>query len=122
MKKKLRTRNKWEAKLAGVLSDLCDYEPFHIPYVVHRKYTPDFVGDTVDHTLIIEAKGYFREGDTLKYKSIRDSLSIEQELIFILYEPNKKVRKGARLSMAQWCEKEGLRWFTDETILDAFTT
>ena len=71
--------------------------------------------------ILVEAKGYFRVGDTQKYKAIRDSLLTQQELVFLLYSPTKKIRKGAKMNMGEWCEKEGLRWFTMEDIADAFT-
>lgn len=83
-----------------------EYEPYSISYTMHRNYKPDFVVGNY----LIECKGFFRVGDTLKYKSIRDS--IDQELIFILSDPNKKVRKGSKLSMGQWCDKEGFVYFT----------
>ena len=85
------------------------YEPFDMPYTVHRHYKPDFV---YKDWMLVECKGFFREGDTLKYKSIRDCLEEDQELVFVLSDPNKKVRKGAKMTMGQWCDKEGLKHFT----------
>ena len=70
----------------------------------------------------VEAKGYFRVGDIQKYKAIRDCLSDTQELVFLLYNPTKRVRKGGKLNMKQWCEKEGFRNYTLGDIIDAFTT
>lgn len=114
-------RNKFEKTIGEILWGLCRYEPFRIPYIIHRKYTPDFVGDTKSGIqLLVECKGYFRVGDTQKYKSIRDSLGQSQELVFVLHNPNKRVRKGSQMTMAEWCEKENLLWFTSETICDAF--
>lgn len=84
-----------------------EYEPYSIAYVMKRNYKPDFVKDDI----LIECKGFFRPGDTLKYKSIRDSLP-DYELVFVLSDPNKKVRKGSKLTMGQWCEKEGMKHFT----------
>lgn len=121
---KTKYRNKFEADVAGVLGDLCHYEPHKIPYVTNRNYTPDFVGlnPNTGGEIIVEAKGYFRVGDIQKYKAIRDSLNPHQELVFLFYNHNKKIRKGAQMNMGQWCEKEGIRWFTLEDITDAFTT
>lgn len=84
------------------------YEPFDIPYTTHRKYKPDFVHTPTGK--LIECKGFFRQGDTLKYKAIRDCS--DKELIFVLSDPFKKVRKGAKITMAQWCDKEGFKYFT----------
>ena len=83
-----------------------EYEPYSVPYTTHRKYTPDFVRGK----FLIEAKGFFRAGDTMKYKAIRDC--IDGELIFVLSDPYKKVCKGSKMCMGQWCEKEGLAYFT----------
>ena len=84
------------------------YEPFDIPYTTHRKYKPAFVHPPTGK--LIECKGFFRQGDTLKYKAIRDCS--DKELIFVLSDPFKKVRKGAKITMAQWCDKEGFKYFT----------
>jgi len=118
-------RNKFEAHAAEVLGDLCTYESKKVPYVTHRNYIPDFIGP---HTIsgieiLVEAKGYFRVGDIQKYKAIRDCLNThKQELVFLLYNPTKRVRKGGKLNMKQWCEKEGFRNYTLGDITDAFTT
>ena len=85
------------------------YEPYDVPYVMHRKYKPDFVDKkTGDY---IETKGFFRTGDTQKYTSIRDSIK-PIKLIFVLSDPDKKLRKGAKMTMGQWCDKEGFEFYT----------
>ena len=84
------------------------YEPFDISYITHRKYKPDFVH--ASSGVMIECKGYFRQGDTMKYKAVRDSS--DKELIFVLSDPFKKVRKEAKITMGQWCDKEGFKYFT----------
>lgn len=83
------------------------FESERLPYVVHRKYVPDFVKDNI----LIECKGFFRAGDTLKYKSVKKHYP-DKELIFILSDPFKKVRKGSKLNMGQWCFKENFAFFT----------
>ena len=89
-----------------------DYEPFSVGYTTYRKYLPDFVQGAI----LIECKGFFRAGDTAKYKAIRDSLDGQYEVVFYLSDPNKKVRKGSKLTMGQWCEKEGFACFAaDQT-------
>jgi hypothetical protein len=88
------------------------YEPYKIPYVVYRDYIPDFVHEGAQKTYLIECKGYFRVGDTQKYKAIRDSVEDHIELVFLLSDKNKKVRKGSKMTMEQWCAKEGLACFT----------
>jgi len=89
-----------------------EFEPFKVPYQTQRHYIPDFVfnGD-----VLIECKGYFRVGDTQKYKAIRDCLK-SGELIFFLSDPSKRLRKGAKMNMGQWCEKEGFKHYSMNTI------
>ena len=90
------------------------YEPFDVPYIVHRHYKPDFVHE--DNKVMVEVKGFFRIGDTLKYKSIRDTILEDTwELLFLLSNPNKKVRKGGKITMGQWCDKEGFKHSTLHT-------
>jgi len=104
--------------VAGLLGPEWLYEPFKINYETKHTYTPDFVCPIEEYyELMVEVKGYFRPGDTQKYKAIRDSLDGSQELVFFLSSPFKKVRKGAMLNMSQWCDKEGFPWFVDGTDL-----
>ena len=108
-----RYRSGLEAKFAEALPrGSYEYEAEKVPYTIHKTYLVDF---TVNGCKI-ECKGFFREGDTQKYKAIRDTLAEQgEELIFVLSDPNKKIRKGAKMTMGQWCEKEGFPWFTLDT-------
>ena len=90
------------------------HEPFKVPYRIHANYLPDFVHEGA--SIMVECKGFFRTGDTQKYKAIRDSLDEPWEMVFVLSDPNKKVRKGGKMTMGQWCDKEGFHWFTMDTI------
>ena len=95
-------RSKFEEKVANTLTDDWEYEPLRAPYRMERKYIPDFVkGDAW-----IEVKGYFRAGDVAKYKAIAKSHP-DNTLIFVFSNPNKKVRKGAKLTMGEWATKNG---------------
>lgn len=92
------------------------YEPHKVPYVVHRDYLPDFYHEK--SKTYIEVKGFFRPLDTQKYRAVRDSLGKKEELVFLLHDPNKKVRKGTKMNMGEWCTKEGFKFFTLDTIVD----
>jgi hypothetical protein len=108
-------RSKLESMVGSLLGPEWEYEPFKVPYTTHRNYHPDFViGD-----LLVEVKGFFRVGDTQKYKAIRDALMF-QELVFFLQSARTPVRKGAKMNMGQWCEKEGFPWFEDVQKLKAY--
>ena len=91
-----------------------EFEPFDVPYITKRKYKPDFVKNDV----LIECKGFFRAGDTAKYKAIRDCTEGKYELIFVLSDPAKKVRKGSKLDMGEWCTKEGFEFFTVQQVAE----
>jgi hypothetical protein len=110
---KSKFRSLFEKDVSKLLKGF-QYEPFTIPYTIHRNYRPDFVHSKSG--TVVECKGFFREGDTKKYTSIRDSLPKHQRLVFVLMHPNKKIRKGATMTMAQWCDKEGIMWYTIDTL------
>jgi hypothetical protein len=91
------------------------YESDNVRYPVWHKYTPDFIypSDTY-HATWVECKGWFRPGDRLKYQTIARHLLHPDhfiELVFLLQAPNKKVQKGAKLTMSGWCDKHDIRWF-----------
>jgi hypothetical protein len=111
--KRSKFRSTFEEDVSKILQEF-NYEPFTIPYTISRSYRPDFVD--ASGLYLIECKGYFRDGDTKKYTSIRDSLPKEQELIFVLMQPNKKIRKGAKMTMSEWCDKEGILWYSLNTL------
>jgi len=111
--RKSKFRSTFEQDVAKILKDF-DYGPFTVPYTIERSYRPDFVHNASG--TLVECKGYFRDGDTKKYTSIRDSLPAGQELVFVLMQPNKKIRKGAKMTMSEWCDKEGILWYNIETL------
>ena len=111
--KKSTFRSTFEEDVAKILQEF-NYEPFTIPYTIARSYRPDFVHHASG--VLVECKGYFRDGDTKKYTSVRDSLPREQEIVFVLMQPNKKIRKGAKMTMSEWCDKENILWYTIETL------
>ena len=111
-KKNKKFRSGLESALYDQLNKEFEYEPYRLPYSIHNKYVPDFVHD--GKKILIEAKGYFRVGDTQKYTAIRDCMP-EWELVFVLSDPYKKVRKGGKITMGQWCDKEGFAHFTVKT-------
>lgn len=99
-------RSKLEHKVALLLGEEWKYESGKIPYTMYRNYTPDFTKGNK----LIEVKGFFRPGDQAKYLAIRDSIRIDgKELIFIFPNPNKPVRRGAKLTHKVWCEKNDIR-------------
>lgn len=105
-------KSKLEHVVGVALGPKWPYEPMKVPYTTYRNYNPDFVYQGPDGIqLLVEVKGFFRVGDTQKYKAIRDCLKPHQTLVFYLQNANTKVRKGAKMNMGQWCDKEGFEWF-----------
>jgi len=110
-------RSEFEKDVATQLQPFgFDYEPYQVPYRIERKYTPDFVYELNGRTYLIECKGYFRAGDTQKYRAIANCIGVDQELIFILMKPNQKVNKSTKLTMAQWCDKHTILWYSLDTL------
>jgi hypothetical protein len=116
----VKVDSKWEEKLrTGVLKEQI-YHPARVPYTVEHTYEPDWrVGN-----ILIEAKGRFRESsEAAKYKWIRKAL-VDEELVFLFMKPNtpmphaKKRKDGTKQTHAEWAERNGFRWFTEETIRD----
>ena len=105
-------RSGLEKDLSEKLDGQYKFEPYDLPYTVHKTYLPDFVHE--GKAVLVECKGFFRVGDTQKYTAIRDSMP-EWELVFVLSNPSKKVRKGGKITMGEWCDKEGFKHFTIET-------
>ena len=110
-------RSEFEKDVAKQLQPFgFSYEPFQVDYIIPRKYTPDFVYERGDKTYLIECKGYFRAGDTQKYRSVKNCLAENEELIFVLMKPNQKVSKSTKNTMAEWCDKHEILWYNIDTL------
>ena len=110
-------RSEFERDVATQLQPLgFSYEPFQVDYIIERKYTPDFVYEKNGRTYLIECKGYFRAGDTQKYRAVARSIPWTYELIFVLMKPNQKVSKSTKLTMAEWCDKYNILWYNIDTL------
>tara|TARA_R110000803_G_scaffold167074_1_gene230360 strand:+ start:345 stop:716 length:372 start_codon:yes stop_codon:yes gene_type:complete len=105
-------RSKLEARVAGGLADW-GYESEKMKYTIHRTYNPDFIKGNI----YIEVKGFFRSGDTQKYKAIHEQMLKEGKiLVFVWSKPHQKLRKGSKLTNAGWCEKHGIKWFCQDSM------
>jgi hypothetical protein len=105
--------------VARALGPEWDHEPYQMGYKVPRKYTPDFCRNQV----VIECKGFFREGDTQKYRAINEQCLEEGKIfVMVLMSPLKKVRRGTKLTMAGWCEKNLIPWYDLENIEEMLET
>jgi len=106
-------RSKLEKECHTLLGKEWKYEPHRIAYTVRRNYTPDFCLNDY----YIEVKGFFRAGDTQKYRAIAEQLKFEgKHLIFLMPDPEKKTRKGGKTTYRQWCAKYGIEIFSTKEI------
>jgi|TARA_R100000315_G_C5228736_1_gene139696 hypothetical protein len=85
------------------------YEKVKIEWedLAYRTYTPDFV---LNNGIIIETKGIFTVADRRKHVCIKKqhpSLDIR----FVFTNSNRKLRKGAKSSYAEWCIRYGFRFY-----------
>lgn len=104
-------RSKLEKNVGTWMEDLGgEYESFVVDYTLARTYTPDF---TFEHEGVqVEIKGWFRPGDRQKYLAINESLIADDwTFVFIFQNPNKPVGKGAKSTMADWADRNGIPWF-----------
>ena len=92
-----------------------------VRYVVEKRYFPDFTKKVHGKVYYIEAKGRFWDSDEYsKYIHVRESLTIDEEIIFIFYNPNhpmpraKRRKDGTKRTHAEWAADHGFRWFTME--------
>jgi hypothetical protein len=82
-----------------------EYESEKLPYVLHKKYTPDFkIGD-----VYIEVKGWWPSAERTKFLAV--VMHNPRLRIFVaLQRPNTRLSKASRTTYAQWCEKYGIAW------------
>ena len=112
-------RSPLEKRLAERLKGF-KYEPCKMAYITERNYIPDFVDE--DRQILIEAKGFFRQGDDKKYLSIKKCYP-KWRMIFVFSDPKKPVRKGGlprkdgtRLSLAEWADQNGWEWCSESSL------
>ena len=106
-------RSKLEKECHELLGKDWQSEPHRIAYIVRRNYTPDFVKGKY----YIEVKGFFRVGDTQKYKAIAEQLRAEgKHLVFLMPQPDKRTRKGGKITYRDWCAKNDIAIFSTKEI------
>jgi hypothetical protein len=81
------------------------YEDERIPYVVERKYIPDF---QLPNGIYVEAKGWFRDEDCRKMRLLKAQYP-DKEFRF-LFQNNKTKVQSKRFTNAQWAEKYNFQY------------
>lgn len=101
-------RSGWERTLDTQLKRAkvrYSYESERIPYVINHTYLPDF---SLANGIRIEAKGYFRPGDTAKYKAVK-AQNPDLDLRFVFMDGDKKISRQKN-THGQWCDRNGFKW------------
>lgn len=85
-----------------------EYEKTKILYLVHenRSYSPDYV---LPNGIIVETKGLFSLDDRKKHLYIKEQHP-ELDIRFVFTNSKAKLRKGAKMSYADWCDKNGFKY------------
>lgn len=85
-----------------------EYEKMKIEWTDPRikTYSPDYV---LPNNIIIETKGRFTLEDRNKHLAIKDQYP-NLDIRFVFTNPHSKLRKGAKSSYADWCDKHGFKY------------
>ena len=85
------------------------YEAIKIEWedLMYRTYTPDFV---LPNGIIIETKGMFTAADRRKHLAIKKQHP-KLDIRFVFTSSKAKLRKGAKSTYGEWCEKHGFRCY-----------
>ena len=105
-------RSGLEDKIATYLKDnkiKFLYEKVKIEWedLAYRTYTPDFI---LPNGIIIETKGIFTVSDRRKHLCIQKQHS-NLDIRFVFTNSNRKLRKGAKYSYAEWCLKYDFKYY-----------
>lgn len=86
-----------------------EYEKIKIEWedLAYRTYTPDFV---LPNGIIIETKGRFTTLDRRKHLAIKKQHPY-LDIRFVFENSRNKLRKGAKSTYGQWCNKHGFRYY-----------
>lgn len=86
--------------------DQIEYETCTLPYVLPKKYVPDFVVTTKSgRKFFIEVKGYLRPEDRTKMIAVKH-VNPDTD-IRLLFAANNKLRKGSKTTYMDWARKHG---------------
>ena len=86
-----------------------EYESIKIEWedLAYRTYTPDFI---LDNGIIIETKGMFTAIDRRKHLAILRQHP-KLDIRFVFENSRRKLRKGAKSTYGEWCDKYGFRYY-----------
>ena len=84
-----------------------EYEKEAIPWQPKEKqYLPDFF---LPNGIIVECKGKFDADDRAKHLALREQHP-DKDIRLLFQNANNKLRKGAKMTYGEWCDKHGIVW------------
>ena len=112
MARKNGYRSGLEDKVATYLKELnikFSYESLKIEWedLTYRTYTPDFI---LNNGIIIETKGRFLMADRRKHLCIKKQHP-KLDIRFVFENSRKKLRKGGKMTYAQWCMRNNIQFY-----------
>jgi len=117
-------RSKFEETVYNAVKEAgftVEYEPFSLDYLMKGNYYPDFV---LPNGIIVEAKGYFDSRARAKMIAVKKN-NPDKDIRMLFMNSKTKVRKGSKLTYADWCGKYGfpfadgvvpLEWFKEKKV------
>lgn len=96
-----------------------EYETISLSYLVKGNYCPDFI---LPNGIIVETKGYFDSRSRAKMVAVKKH-NPDLDIRMVFMNSRTKVRKGSKMTYADWCDKYGypyadgmipLKWFKEK--------
>ena len=79
-------------------------------------YVPDFI---LSNGIIVEVKGYFDTEDRMKLAAVKKQHT-GLDIRLILSNPKQKLNRGSATTVAQWAERNGIKYAKDRIPLAWF--
>lgn len=100
---------------------LVEYETEKVPYIVEKRYVPDFIVTRPDGSKIyIESKGRFVLEDRQKMLAVK--AQHPDKTFALLFQRNLPITKGSSTLYSDWAEYHGFLWAINELPVSWFYT
>lgn len=110
-------RSKLESTVGEALGKKWAYEAEIIPYLQPKDYLPDFTFKQKEGKVYVEVKGFFRAGDSSKYKAIhRTIVGMGYNFVMVFSNLDAPVRKGSQTTYRKWCDKNNIPCYASTDI------
>lgn len=82
------------------------YEPHKLPYTLEKNYVPDVL---LPNGIYVELKGEFDADARAKMAAVKRQHP-DKDIRLVFLRAKNKLRKGAKMTYAEWAEKNGYQW------------